>query len=47
MNSDPTLTAFVSKDTNEKKTYKSGDEVTVKQGSYERIGKLHYNGWSI
>jgi len=49
MNSEPTLTAFVSneKDNNEQKTYKSGDKVTFKQGNYERIGELHYDGWSI
>jgi hypothetical protein len=49
MNSQPTLTAFVSKDKDkdEKKTYNSGDKVTFKQGENERIGELHYNGWSI
>jgi hypothetical protein len=49
MNSEPTLTAFVSneKDNNEQKTYKSGDKVTFKQGLNESIGELHYNGWSI
>ena len=44
---EPTLTAFVSKESDEKKTYKSGDKVKFKQGMYERIGELHYDGWSI
>ncbi len=46
---EPTLTAFVSRDKDEQKTYKSGDKVYYKQGIYITAGELHYddNGWSI
>jgi len=44
---EPTLTAFVSKDNDEKKTYKSGDRVKF-DGVNKGIGELVYqNVWSI
>lgn len=44
---EPTLTAFVSKNNDEQKTYKSGDKVKCDYGEGTVvIGKLH-NGWSI
>ena len=44
---EPTLTAFVSKDSNETKNYKSGDTVEIDYGYGPKvIGELR-NGWSI
>ena len=44
---EPTLTAFVSRVSDEQKTYKIGDKVKCDYGhGYELIGELR-NGWSI
>ncbi len=43
---EPTLTAFVSKDSDETNTYKSGDKVNI-DGIVKGTGQLIYNGWSI
>ena len=44
---EPTLTAFVSRGSDEQKTYKSGDTVKINYGyGPEVIGELR-NGWSI
>ena len=45
-NNEPTLTAFVSKESDEKNTYKSGDKVKCNYGEGTVTGELR-NGWSI
>jgi hypothetical protein len=44
---EPTLTAFVSKDSNETKNYKSGDKVKCDYGEGKVVTGELRNGWSI
>lgn len=46
-NNEPTLTAFVSRNNDEQKTYKSGDNVYFKMADKDGNGTLKCNGWSI